>query len=133
MPKIAANTNVGEMARCLLARPIIMRSLRLLRSFFLCSLFGGGALLSSLGAVACADDPAPIAETPKVEDTTPPKQQKPPQTEDEKKPAAVTAPTVIDLGEVSLDSDITFNVPAGALGFNVVIDSLSSAPSPGSG
>jgi hypothetical protein len=41
-------------------------------------------------------------------------------------PPAVTGAIELDLGEVSLDEDITFDVPEGALGFNVVLEGRAS-------
>ena len=41
----------------------------------------------------------------------------------------VTAPLVIDLGNVAIGQDVTLNVPAGALGFNVVVESRDGTTS----
>jgi hypothetical protein len=42
-------------------------------------------------------------------------------------PREVTAPIVIDLGDVAYGQDVTLDVPAGALGFNVIVESKSGA------
>jgi len=94
----------------------------LLPSFALTVLVAAGGSLS-----ACAEDAAPTNTNPPPaapSETSPPKQ-RPAPTEEPPPPPPPPAPVnevrVLNLGNVEANREITFDVPEGALGFNIVV------------
>lgn len=83
----------------------------------------GSGIAACSGKVEETSAPAPTPEPGPTSGTRP---QRPGQEPDRPPPVRdVTAPLVIDLGDVAYGQEITLTVPAGALGFNVVLEDRS--------
>jgi hypothetical protein len=90
---------------------------RLLRSTIL-------AVMGAAAVFACSDEPKPQPR-PLILLEIQPQPRKPPrkpEVEAEAPLAPVMAPLAVDLGEVTANEEISFEVPPNALGFNVVVE-----------
>jgi hypothetical protein len=96
-------------------------------------LFASGPAFAALLFVACGGKVDGVSSAPTTTAATPGEPKRPPATDPGTDPPPplrdVNAPLVVDLGKVAFGQDVILNVPAGALGFNVVVESTDGSTS----
>jgi len=96
-------------------------------------LLASAPALTALLFLACGGRVDDTSSPPTATTTAPGVPKRPPTTEPGTEPPPplrdVTAPLVVDLGKVTYGQEVTLDVPKGALGFNVVVESTDGVTS----